>query len=123
MGPRRLLPRGQGGGPVWEGVGSPFTGTVVDVIGAHVDGRIDITEPTVWFAAPEAVAAILASEIGWDWQAIRGPGPITWREAQFMLQIQAERSYGRPLRERLAMARAFEDSQAEALASEARRPN
>lgn len=52
---------------------------------------------------------ILAHALG-GWEAIRGPGPISWLEAQLSLQHLSEERVGAPLR----LARAVEDKAAAA---------
>lgn len=87
----------------------PFTGEEpeVEVLAGWADGVIDITQPGYWLRAPRAIAAILADKIGWE--AVRGPGPVTWAEALLMLQLEAERQVGAPMRNSARMARAIED--------------
>jgi hypothetical protein len=52
--------------------------------------------------------AILADRNGWE--AVRGPGELTWHEANLSLQVAAEKQAGFRMRERARMARAQEDA-------------
>ncbi len=94
----------------------------VEVIAGWADGRLDISHPH-WIAyASEAVQAILAHTLG-SWEALRGPGPVTWREAQLSLQVMAEERVGTRARQALMEAKAREDGAAEAVAAVVRRMN
>ena len=48
---------------------------------------------------------------------MRGPGRLTWREAQLSLQLLAEQRIGAPARLALLQAKAEEDAAAAAAAS------
>ena len=48
---------------------------------------------------------------------MRGPGPLTWREAQLSLQLAAEQRVGAPARQAILQAKAEEDAAAAAAAS------
>ena len=48
---------------------------------------------------------------------MRGPGPLTWREAQLSLQLLAEQRVGSPARMAVLEAKAAEDAAASAAAS------
>ncbi len=91
------------GGPL-----PPFGTSTVEVIAAWADGTVDISDPQVWLASPEAIAAILAERRGWD--DVRGPGPLTWHEAKLSLQLAAEERVGWLQRERAYQRRAQEDA-------------
>jgi hypothetical protein len=79
------------------------------------DGRLDISNPAVYGVAPDAALAVLAREHGWA--AVRGPGPMTWREAAASLQLIAEERYGAPRRAVVYDEKAREDRAAEAAKS------
>jgi hypothetical protein len=78
------------------GPAAPFGAEDVQYLELWASGHIDVSDDTVWAAAPEAVQAVLAERFGWD--AIRGPGPLTYREARLSLQLAAEERVGAPLR-------------------------
>ena len=102
-------------GAVFRGPIPPFGGTTVEGLAAWADGRLDISRtigdtglPVLWFQAPEVVETVLAERFGWD--AVRGPGPLTWHEAKLYLQLDAERKVGRPMREAELSEHAREDA-------------
>ena len=97
----------------------PFSGEAPAALADWADGRLDITEPYAWRRSPEAIAAILASR--WGWEAVRGPGPITWTEALLTMQLDAEERIGSEMRRRQRDLRAAEDEAFAALTGMARK--
>ena len=79
-----------------------------EVLAHWAEGRIDISADGLWAAAPGALQAILAARFGWE--AVRGPGPLTFLEARLSLQYEAEERVGGPMRESARLARAREDA-------------
>ena len=112
----RLIPWSRGGFEIAEEADSrygadpdaPFDPTDAEVLAGWADGILDLTEPAVIRAAPGAIGAILARDFGW--QSVRGPGPVTWREALLTLQLRAEERIGFVVRERARMLKAIEDA-------------
>lgn len=98
---------------VCGGLVPPFSRETTEVLSAFTDGTIDITEPAVWFYAPEAIQTILAERHGWD--GVRGPGPLTWHEAKLSIQLLAEREIGSAVRREAWRARAEQDAGFDAL--------
>ena len=80
---------------------------MAEVLEWWTDGRLDISDPIVYGVAPDAALAVLAHEYGWE--AVRGPGPMTWREAAASLQLLAEERYGAPRRAVVYADKARED--------------
>jgi hypothetical protein len=80
----------------------PFSPETNRAIGEYADGDFDISDPTVWINAPYAALAVLAQVNGWA--NVRGPGPMTWREAAASLQLAAEEHHGAPTRARITAA-------------------
>jgi hypothetical protein len=115
VGPGRLGGRRPRGGPLLRDPDAPFTGPDADAIREWADGRLDVSDPVVWATAPRAIVAILARE--WGWEAVRGPGPVTFEEAVLYLQLIAEERIGTVIRERARMARAAEDAAFAAVAA------
>lgn len=97
---------------------APFSQADVDAIGAWVDGRLDPSEPANWAFSPGAVRAILAER--WGWEAVRGPGPLTWEEAKLSMQISLEERMGFVMRKTAEIARGEEDAMAAQVASAVR---
>lgn len=91
-----------------------MAGPDIEALAAWADGRADISHPSYWAKAPGAVRAILAQAHGWE--AVRGPGPMTFREAQLSLQLLAEQHLGAPTRAEVYAAKAAEDAAAAAAA-------
>lgn len=117
---RPRWPRGRGGGrrPLLGGGHRPFGGPVVEAIAGWADNRIDISHPSVWVEAPEAARAVLAHKFGWE--AVRGPGPLTWHEAVLSLQVLAEERIGTAQRQQVLEAKQAEDAAANAAAQATR---
>ena len=86
----------------------PFSPKVCEVIAAWADGTTDVSDPALWAQAPEALQAILADRNGWE--AVRGPGELTWHEANLSLQVAAEQQAGFRMRERARVLKAQEDA-------------
>ncbi len=81
---------------------------MVEALGAYADGRLDVSEPALFGSVPDALRTIAASRTSWE--AVRGPGPMTWRETMLTLQLAAEERLGFIMRERQRMEREIEDA-------------
>ena len=102
--------RGRGGcqQPVQRGRDAPFTRREGEVLSLWAAGRLDASDERLWTEAPGALRAILAERHGWA--SLRGPGLLTWREANLSLQLAAEERVGAVLRLTAEIARAQEDA-------------
>ena len=80
------------------------------------EGRLDVSHPAEWLRAPKAIEAIAAQRFGWE--AVRGPGPLTFEELQLSLQLAAEERVGWLVRETARQARAEQDAAFAALAQQ-----
>lgn len=96
-----------------DGAPPPFSAATIEALEAWADARLDVSDPIEWAKAPDALRAILAGRFGWE--AVRGPGVLTWREAQLSLQLEVEERIGRRLRERVAEINAEQDAAAASL--------